>query len=152
MRRSEKEIKDKTSIEQILREAAVCRIGLCSANRPYVVPVSFVYEEGCIYIHSATDGRKIDVLKENSNISFEVESAVAVVAGENSCSSGMAYESVIGFGKAVFIGDAVERKKALQMIVAKYTGTANAEFSDDAFKRTLIIRVDIDEMTGKKSG
>jgi uncharacterized protein len=152
MRRSEKEIKDKNRIAQILREASVCRIGLCSGNRPYVVPVSFVHENGCVYIHSATEGRKIDILKENSNISFEVESEISIKVGENACSTSMDYESVIGFGKAEFIEDPEAKKKALQLMSDKYNGNSKAEFINEVLQKTLIIRIDIAEITGKKSG
>ncbi len=58
MRRDDREITDLLEIESILYHAIVCRIGLTDGNEPYVVPVSFGYEEGTIYFHSAPEGKK----------------------------------------------------------------------------------------------
>ena len=59
MRRKDREITDRAEIEAILNEAMVCRIGLADDGEPYVVPVSFGYEDGSVYIHSAPEGKKI---------------------------------------------------------------------------------------------
>lgn len=64
MRRSDKEIKDKSTIESILNEAQVCRIALCNDNKPYIVPMNFGFKDNYIYIHSACEGHKIDIIKK----------------------------------------------------------------------------------------
>ena len=71
MRRKDKEIKDKEVIESIIKRATVCRIALSENNVPYIVPLSFGYKDNCLYFHSAPEGRKIDIIKQNNNVCFE---------------------------------------------------------------------------------
>jgi hypothetical protein len=64
MRRSDKKIKHKRIIEWILKEAQVCRIAVCNDNKPYIVPMNFAYNDNCLYLHSACEGMKIDILRK----------------------------------------------------------------------------------------
>jgi len=68
MRRKEKEITDSAEIEQIIRKARVCRLGLVDDREPYVVPVCFGYEKNAFYFHCAPEGRKIELIKKNNHI------------------------------------------------------------------------------------
>ena len=66
MRRKDCEITDRAEIEAILKKALVCRIGLADGGEPYIVPLSFGYEDGAVYLHSAVEGKKIAMLQKNS--------------------------------------------------------------------------------------
>jgi nitroimidazol reductase NimA-like FMN-containing flavoprotein (pyridoxamine 5'-phosphate oxidase superfamily) len=59
-------------VERILRAEAVGRIGCHAGDRTYVVPVSYVYEDGSIYAHSGY-GQKIEMMRQNPVVCFEVE-------------------------------------------------------------------------------
>ena len=154
MRRSDKEIKDKETIQWILKEALVCRIALCHDNKPYIIPMNFGFKNNCLYLHSATEGRKIDILKENNNICFEVDIKNEIVESENACNWGMKYYSLIGSGKAIFIEDIEEKKKSLDIIMQKYNEKDNksSEYSKSALDKTVVIKIELTEITGKKSG
>ena len=74
MRRSEKEIERPEELEELLRSAPVCRIGLASGQEyPYVVPVHFVHAGGFIYIHSARQGMKIGMIEKNPRVCVEID-------------------------------------------------------------------------------
>lgn len=150
MRRNEKEIKDIREIEKIINKAIVCRIALCDNDKPYIVPVNFGYRDGCLYIHSAKEGKKIDILKKNNNISFEIDTDVEFVRAEEPCDCTMKYLSVIGSGKAYIVKDLEEKRKALNILVEHYLGSSH-EFSYDQLDMVTIIKVEIESMTGKKS-
>ena len=154
MRRSDKEIKDKDTIERILKEAQVCRIALCDNNKPYIVPMNFGFKDSCLYLHSATEGRKIDIINENNEVCFEVDIEDAIVKSESTCNWGMKYYSVIGFGKAKLIDDINEKKKSLDIIIQKYSENDDKSFdySQSALDKTVVIKVEIKELSGKKSG
>jgi nitroimidazol reductase NimA-like FMN-containing flavoprotein (pyridoxamine 5'-phosphate oxidase superfamily) len=68
MRRSEREIKDRAVIDAIIRQCLVCRLGLSDGEEPYIVPLCFGYDGEALYVHSASDGRKIDILRKNSRV------------------------------------------------------------------------------------
>lgn len=100
MRRKDKEIADPALLAAVLREAFVCRIGLADGDLPYVVPVNFVHAEGSLYLHSASEGRKIEILRRNNRVCFETEIGVELVRSERACDFGARYVSVIGTGTA----------------------------------------------------
>lgn len=151
MRRQDKEITDYGLIETILKDERVCRIGLCDWEKAYVVPMIFGYQDGYLYLHSATEGKKIDLLRMNNQICFEIESGVEVIPGEIPCNWGIKYNSVIGFGKAYFLEEPDEKKKGLDIIMRKFT-KENQNYPEEMLNKTEVIKVVIEEMTGKKSG
>lgn len=152
MRRADKEITDKTLIDKILKEAEVIRIAMIDGEDPYLVAMNYAYVDECIYMHSAKEGRKIDILRKNNKVAFQTDTGLEMVLKEEACSCGMKYLSVFGTGKASFVEDKVERIKALDAIMAKHTKKEGFEYPEKVLEKTLIIKVRIDSMTGKKSG
>lgn len=148
MRRSERAITDPAELESILREALVCRMGLCDGEVPYVVPMNYGYRDGSVFLHSAIEGRKIELLRKNPNVCLEFEKDVELVPAEEACSFSMKYRSVIASGKAVFLEGAEEKAHGLNAIMAQYTGK-DFDFPPQALERIVVIRVDLDECTGK---
>src|SRR5689334_11379976 len=59
-------------VDDLLRTAAVGRIGCRDGDSVYVVPISYVYADGCIYAHSA-EGRKLTLMRAAPEVCFEVE-------------------------------------------------------------------------------
>lgn len=152
MRRQEKEITDSSVICAILEKAFVCRIGLADGNVPYVVPMNFVYSGGRMYLHSAGEGRKIEILKRNSRICFEAETGLALVRAENACGFGVRYMSVIGTGTASFVTDLPTKEWILNLFMEKYAGAGAWAYPESALRAVTILCVDIETLTGKASG
>jgi nitroimidazol reductase NimA-like FMN-containing flavoprotein (pyridoxamine 5'-phosphate oxidase superfamily) len=151
MRRKEKEITDKAEIESIIKQSLVCRLAMSVDGEPYIVPLCFGYTDGVLYMHSAKEGKKIEILKQNNGVCFEFDIATEVTTGKTACDWGMNYRSVIGFGKASFVEDLEEKRKALEIITVQYAGKTY-KLTDGAVKETLVIKVDVEAMTGKQSG
>ena len=152
MKRKEKEITDITQIEQIISKATVCRLAMSDNNKPYVVPISFGYENNTLYFHSAHEGKKIDILKKNSQVCFELDIYEEFVPGEIACKGTMKFKSVIGYGKASIINADQQKRQALDFIMKQYSDADEFQYSDKSVADCLIIKVDIESMTGKVSG
>ena len=150
MRRKEKEIKDKAEIEQILKEAFVCRLGLCDNGRPYLVPLCFGYEDNALYIHCAKVGKKLDIIRENNNVCFEVDTDCQIIKAEQACRFQLRYKSVIGFGRALLIEDPELKRRALDVIMQRFSERP-FEYTAENLEQPMIIKVEIESMTGKKS-
>ena len=151
MRRKDKEITDKAELESILNEAYVCRIALCSDNIPYIVPMNFAYKNNFLYMHSFPEGKKIDLINKNSNVCFEAETKNEIVKSDSACSWGMKFMSVIGSGTASIVADEAQKIEALNIIMEKYSGKSDWEFSD-SMDKIAVIKIQVKEMSGKKSG
>jgi uncharacterized protein len=152
MRRSDKEIKNSQEIANIMEKALVCRIALVDDDYPYIVPVNFVMRDNHLYFHSAAEGKKIAMLKKNNRVSFEADDRVEIVRGDSPCFWGTKYLSVIGFGRAFLIDEIEEKKKALNCLMEKYSGKKDFSYQEEALKKVIIVDVQVDNITGKKSG
>lgn len=151
MRRADKEIKKKEEIEDILQRGRLCHLGLVDNGLPYVVPVNYGYADGCLYIHSAREGRKIDILHRNNLVSFNIYIDDGMVQSDVACNWGMRYRSVMGTGAAALIEDRTKKEEALRIIMKHYAGPATA-FQAARVDSILIIKIRIESLTGKKSG
>jgi hypothetical protein len=149
MRRKDREITDRADIEAVLAGSTVCRIALADGGEPYIIPLSFGYEDGAVYIHSAPEGKKIAMLEKNPRCCFEVDICDQVIRGDRPCSWGMRYRSVIGYGRADILNDAEEKRHGLTCIMQHYGGGTRA-FSDTDIESVTVIRITIESMTGKK--
>jgi nitroimidazol reductase NimA-like FMN-containing flavoprotein (pyridoxamine 5'-phosphate oxidase superfamily) len=99
-----------TQIEALLKDQVIGRIGCHSAETMYVVPVNYVYDGTNIYCHSA-QGMKIDMMRKNPQVCFEVDKIKDVTN----------WESVIAWGKFEEITDMDEKQKVLQKLVDRVT-------------------------------
>ncbi len=151
MLRKDKEIIDKSVMESIIRASLVCRLALSDRNWPYIVPLCFGYCDNTLYFHSGLKGRKMEILRKNSKVCFEFEVNVDLVKAETACAWTMKYQSVIGFGRAVFLEDVEEKQKAVAIIVRQYSDKI-FQLPDIKLEKMIAIKVPIDSMTGKCSG
>jgi len=151
MRRAEKEIKDRSIIDEIIKQARVCRLAMVDRDRPYVVPMSFGYDGSHIFFHSAMEGRKMDLLVRNPHVCFEFDEVVKIIKNKEACEWGMNFKSVIGQGRATLIDDAAKKIEALGVIMAHYSRRI-FEFPEERVEKTAVIKVTITEITGKQSG
>ena len=151
MRRFDKEIKDPGEIFTILQAAPVCRLAMACGNQPYIVALNFAVSGNHLYFHSATSGRKLDLLRKNPSTCFEVDIPGDLVQGEIACSWGMKFQSVIGFGQAYFIEEKDEKIAALNILMKKYSGCDSFSYADDALDKVCVIGVRIDTLSGKRS-
>lgn len=152
MRKKEKEIRDEDTIQYVIKRATVCRIGLSENKVPYIVPMNFGYKDNCLYFHSAREGKKIDMIRRNNNVCFEFDVDNEIVKGEDPCGWSMNYYSIIGFGKAYLLEGFEEKRRALDTIMEHYSGKSSFEYPEEAVNNAAIIKVEIESMTGKKSG
>jgi nitroimidazol reductase NimA-like FMN-containing flavoprotein (pyridoxamine 5'-phosphate oxidase superfamily) len=142
---------DVGTIESIIRNASVCRIALSDDGQPYVVPVCYGYADNTLYFHSAPKGRKLDILGKNNAVCCEFDMDQEIVRSEDACDWSVRYRCVIAFGRASIVKDLEEKEKALDVIVAHYGGRPRA-YPETTLQRTAVVRVEIEDMTGKISG
>jgi nitroimidazol reductase NimA-like FMN-containing flavoprotein (pyridoxamine 5'-phosphate oxidase superfamily) len=150
MRRKEKEITDKKEIENILKKSQICHVAMVDKDKPYIVPMNFGYENKTLFFHSALEGRKINVIKKNPNLCFEVEQVVQFKKAKLACDWSIEYKSVIGEGRAQLLYNPEEKREGLDIIMAQYSGRT-FEYPSEMLEKTLVIKLVVDKMTGKQS-
>ena len=126
---------------------------MIDGDRPYVVPLNYGYtlENGALtlYLHSAREGRKLDVLRQNDRVAFVLETNVSQVSGGDiPCKYGEAYASVMGEGRATILTDPVEKTDALTMLMKTQTGR-NFYITEAMTDTVAVLRIDVEAFTAK---
>jgi len=149
MRRKDREITDRAEIDAILRSANLMRIALVDGDMPFLVPVFYAFDGSALYFHSAQAGTKIDLMKRNNNICFEIGVDHGFIESDEACDFEARHRTVIGMGKAVFVDDETEKIQALDRIVAHFT-QKKFQYPKANLERTAVIRIEIASIKGKK--
>lgn len=153
IRRKEKAIQEKHEMQSIMRAAKYVTIAMCSNNEPYLVTLSHGYDsqDNCIYFHCAQEGKKVDILRENSTVWGQAIVDHGYATGK--CDH--LYVSVHFSGQVTFITDLDEKRKALTVMANQLEpdplSVIDEQFTTKSLKRVNIGRIDIDYMSGKKS-
>ena len=149
----ERQVTDPEQIKHILDAGKVLHLGLAVDNEPYVVPMNYGYtmEDGklTLYLHSALQGKKLDMIRENPNVFFEMDCNRVPFEGEMPCQYGLAYSSIMGHGTAVVVEDVEEKKRAMTVLMKTQT-EKDFEFQDRLVSMVAVIRIDVSEYTAKK--
>ena len=152
MTKRERQVTDPDQIRHILDTAKVLHLGMAVDNEPYVVPMSYGYtmEEGklVIYLHSATQGKKLDMLRKNPNVFFEIDCDLMPFEGRVPCQYGVVYSSIMGRGNARILEDVEEKKHAMSVLMKTQTGK-EFTFEDRLVSIVAVIRIDVAEYTAK---
>lgn len=98
-------------LDNFLTCSRVGRLGVALEDGAYVVPVGFGYSDGKIFFHTCSKGLKVDAIKRNPNVCFEVDEAL---------SDASMYKSVIILGVAEIIDDRDRMIPFLQKLIDKY--------------------------------
>ena len=152
MTKRERQITDEKQIMDIMDAGKVLHLGLAVDNDPYVVPMNYGYtrEEGklVIYLHSAVQGKKLDMIRSNPKVFFEIDCDRTPFEGEVPCQYGLSYSSVMGKGVARIVEDVEEKKKAMSILMKTQTGK-DFTFEDRLVSIVAVIRIDVAEYTAK---
>jgi len=151
MRKKDRQISDPAQLEDILRRGQVLRLAMCRDNQPYLLPLNYGYHQGSIYLHTGRQGLKLDFLRANPRVCFEVSVDVEMVPGPEACAWNCHYLCVLGFGRAVEVTDEAERRLGLMAVTAQYAGPGPHALKEESLARAWVLRIDIDQLSGKRN-
>lgn len=117
---------------------------------PYTVPVSYTYNDGKIYVHSAKQGHKIDSIIKDDKVTFSVIEKDDVIQETFTTH----FRSVSIFGRARILAEDSDRRQALESLVEKYSPEFIKEGQLEITKewnRVCLIEIKIEHMTGKEA-
>ena len=156
MRRKEREIKDINDIFIVIENCNTVHVGMVDEGKPYVVALNFGYDrEGddlILYLHSAMEGKKIDILKRNPEVYFQMDCVNQLIrtTSQTPCSYSWRYESVMGSGKVEFIEDKTDKTHAFNRILQHLDKTdIQYNFPSQALGETCVLQVRSNDFTGK---
>ena len=150
MRRKRQQLSEAESIE-ILKKATAGTLALLGdGGYPYAVPISYVYAEGKLYFHSALSGHKVDAIRNCNKASFCVIDKDDVQPAKYTTY----FRSVIAFGRIHIIEDEQEKLETARLLGDRYNTNQEEALQKElehGFARMLMIRFDIEHLTGKEA-
>ena len=150
MRRKRQQFSEKESIA-ILQKATSGTLALLGdGGYPYAVPISYVYDDGKLYFHSAMSGHKVDAIRGCDKASFCVIDKDDVKPAEYTTY----FRSVIAFGRIHIVEDETEKLAIARILGNRYNPNQEEALQKElehGLSRMLAIRFDIEHLTGKEA-
>ncbi|WP_442593532.1 pyridoxamine 5'-phosphate oxidase family protein [Neobacillus sp. D3-1R] len=135
-------------------------LGLSLNDFPYVVPLNFVWHNGNIYFHGASEGKKMEILAENQNVCFTVSASYGTMTDPVPAKTDTAYMSVMIFGEAKTLTDLPKATAVMQKMLEKYvpdyydqplSQTHVERYRSSLGSKTSIIEIKTDNLTAKEN-
>lgn len=152
--RKDKEISGEKSIGELLVSCRLAFVSMCRENEPYIVTMNYGYdpERNALYFHCANRGQKLDFINENPAVCAFILRDHGYVDGK--CEH--RYQSLVIRGKMSVVEELKEKKHGIDVLMDHQESD-----SDPVRKRNFkvdtdydifsILRIDIEEITGKES-
>lgn len=163
MRLAGREVKGAAQLREIVDACQTVRIAAVDNEGVFIVPMSFGYDwadpadlEGsdeprfALWVHSAVEGRKVDVFDAEPRVAIEMDVQEGVITGNHACAYSYAYRSIVGTGTVHRIQSPEMKRYGLERIMAHLAPDALPGFTDQALARTKIYCIDIEKFTGKQ--
>lgn len=154
MRRKERAVTVPEEIDAIIRDADCIRLAFADGPCPYIVPVNFGYErEGDVrrfYIHSAQEGRKVELIRRLGQAGFELDCRGALAPAEKACGFTYYFGSVIGAGRVTELTDPAEKVRAMQVLMSHYSDKTDWAFPEAMMAKTAMFCLTVDELSAKR--
>lgn len=152
MRRKDREITELQEILTIINSCKVIRLAMLDeSGLPYIVPLNFGYclENGTFtfYCHSAPQGRKLDLLRRDGRVAFEMDCRGELQTADHACGFGYYYASVIGSGTAELI-EGEEKLVALSALMRHMAGREDT-FTEEQARGVAVLAVRVHSLSAK---
>jgi len=154
------EMKDRKKIEEFLDSVDYGTLAICAENKPYSLPLNFVKVGNFLYFHGAKKGKKIEIIKQNRQVSFSVVKAYSIIPSYFSsndklaCPATQFFKSVIIDGVISIVEQKDEKVAALTALMKKLQPEGGYRaLSEDVYSKridaTMIFKVEIWNLQAK---
>jgi len=152
------EIKSKEKIIEFLSSQQTGRISSIDENGyPQIIPMNFVYISDVIYMHSHVRGEKLDNIRRNQKVGFEVDKNLEFLPSyfsdpTDASLADTLYISVVIKGNASIVSDKEEKTTALNGLMKKYQpegGYEPIKPEMDVLDEVVVIKIVPKSLRGK---
>lgn len=129
---------------ELLRRGRIGRLGCIADDSPYIVPVNYVFDGECAYLHSLP-GHKIEAMRAHPRVCLQVDE----IEDE------LNWRSVLAFGIYEEITDRDERAKALNHLLARFSRLTPVESfiaGDAGAPNPIAYLIRVSRLTGISEG
>jgi uncharacterized protein len=154
MRRADREVRERGDLVDVLEKADACRIAFAAGGEPYIVTLNYGFEwKGefpILYFHCAREGGKLEAMRANPRVCFELDADHELAKGDSPCSWGMRFASIVGYGILAEVESEAERVAGLDSVMRHYGWAGAADYAEGALRATTVLRLSVSELCGKR--
>lgn len=157
MRRKDREVTDPMKIADIISRCTCCRVGFFDGGEVYIVPLNFGYQfkdNACtLYFHGAKEGRKIDLIRKNPEVGFEMDTDLAVYAlgeSETACDYTACFQSIIGSGTVSLVSEPEEKRLGLSLLMEHNTGKREWRYHEKMVDAVAVFKLEVTKLSCKE--
>ena len=162
MNRREREVRTQEELFEILDQCKLCRLAMHDGEDIYIVPINFGYQviesddpttEGLrLWFHGAKKGQKLDLLRKNPKVGFEMDCNIQLIESHSVCSFSYTYMSLVGRGSVTMVADDDYETKhmALKYIFEHQAKKQFPRLPESKLENITAYYVDVEDITGKK--
>jgi nitroimidazol reductase NimA-like FMN-containing flavoprotein (pyridoxamine 5'-phosphate oxidase superfamily) len=148
VRRSDRALSENQAREILARAEHGVLATLGTDGWPYAVPVNHVLSGDTLYIHCAVEGHKLENIAHEARVSYCAVASASVLPAQLST----LYESAVVFGRAAFVTDPAEKRRALELLAIRFCGALSPEAESaiaTSASRTAVVRIRLERIAGK---
>ena len=154
MRRTDREVIDQEKIQDIMGRCTCCRIGFNDNGKVYIVPLNFGYTKNEdlyeFYFHGAHEGRKIELIRKNPCVGFEMDTNYYLTESDIACGYSARFQSLIGNGTMEIVEDKEDKISGLNLIMKHNTGKDDWAYDERIVSAVTVFKLSVTEMSCKE--
>lgn len=138
----------------VLAEGLVAHVAFAQDGQPFVLPFTFLYQDGHLYLHGAPASRTIRALGAGAPVCVEVTVLDGLIASRTAEYHSINYRSAVCFGTARIVRDREQKRRVFETLIGRYfagrtAGVDYAAITEKEFRATELLVVEIEEMSAK---
>lgn len=137
--------------ETILSLGKYCHLSFATNDEPYGITVNYGFDRKYLYFHSSQKGKKVDIIKTNPKVWFNIYSDQDIYSSDSACHWGTKFRSLMGHGVAELLISEKDKTTGLKAIMKNYSGSADHEFDPKILSHTNIYRIKFKDLTTRKN-
>lgn len=146
MRRKDREITEKSIIDDFIKNEQILRIAFNDDGDIYIVPVNYGYKSQkdiCFYFHGAKGGRKYELAKSKPVVGFEIDGKYELLSGGEACEFSANYQSIIGTGVLSLVDDVSEKRMGLNAVMYQTTNKSDWDYSKEMLEKVAVFKLEV---------
>ena len=142
-------------LDAILDEGFVAHVGFAEGDQPFVLPMTYLYRDGRLFLHGSRGSRTLKHLGSGAPVCVTVTLLDALIASKAASSHSMNYRSVVVFGRGKPVRSHATVVELSHAIIARYfadrkPGEAYRPVTDEELKSARFVEIEIEELSGKR--
>jgi nitroimidazol reductase NimA-like FMN-containing flavoprotein (pyridoxamine 5'-phosphate oxidase superfamily) len=155
IRYAKRAIAERAEIDAVLAEGLVAHVGFEQGGQPFVIPMTYLYRDGRLFLHGSKGSRVMKLLASGAPVCINVTLVDSLVASKAASSHSVNYRSAVVFGRGRPVRSRRDLVELSHAIVARYFPDRAPDrdyraITDEELRSVRFVEVEIEDLSGKR--